>query len=337
MRSLNILFVLLVFMLPLPFNTICSQTHLKLILKTDQPIDSAFIGHFTNKEFSRIPYKDTIELDFKINKTDFYHVNYWKNKTIYNAKLFLDTGSITVYMKIENGKLVVDEVKGSPTANRVKIWKMKYAEVLQKKDSVMLDFFLLKTYEEHIESMFSFNIGEKYLDIHQNNKLKLYALLPLIERQGDELRTHFGFSFLNERLQGILKNNIITLSDFEFIDPENRTVHIASMNDLMILDFWFVGCIPCMEDHARIKTLLPFLKQKNTALISISNDDSYGKWKDYLAKHNYSWLQYKRPSGNENIVSQLGISTYPTYILLSKTGEIIYSTYLLDEVIKQLH
>lgn len=181
MRSLNILFVLLVFMLPLPFNTICSQTHLKLILKTDQPIDSAFIGHFTNKEFSRIPYKDTIELDFKINKTDFYHVNYWKNKTIYNAKLFLDTGSITVYMKIENGKLVVDEVKGSPTANRVKIWKMKYAEVLQKKDSVMLDSFLLKTYEEHIESMFSFNIGEKYLDIHQNNKLKLYALLPLIE------------------------------------------------------------------------------------------------------------------------------------------------------------
>ncbi|MEO6254663.1 MAG: thioredoxin family protein [Ferruginibacter sp.] len=336
MRLLNIL--LLVFMLSLPFNKICSQTHLTLILKTDQPIDSAFIGHFTNKEFFAIPYKDTIELDFKINKTDFYHVNYWKNEKLYNAKLYLDTGSITVYMKIENGKLVVDEVKGSPTAERVKIWKIKYAEVVRKKDAVLLDSFLLKTYEEHLDNMFSFSIGTRYLDIHQNNKLKLYALLPLIERQGDELRTHFGFSSLNDRLQGIIKNNMITVSDFEVIDAGNRTVHIAAMNeDLIILDFWFVGCIPCMADHARIKTLLPFLKQKNTALISISNDESYGNWKDYLAKHNYSWLNYKKPPGNKNILSQLGISTYPTYILLSKTGKIIYSTYLLDEVIKQLH
>jgi hypothetical protein len=50
----------------------------------------------------------------------------------------------------------------------------------------------------------------RYLNIHQNNKLKLYALLPLIARQGDELKKQFGFSMLNNRLQGIIKNNMLS-------------------------------------------------------------------------------------------------------------------------------
>ena len=182
------------------------------------------------------------------------------------------------------------------------------------------------------------NIGSRYLNIHQYNKLKLYALLPLIARQDDELKKQFDFSILNDRLQGIIKNNIVTLPGFELIDPGNKTVYaVAGKADFVILDFWFVGCLPCIEDHKKIKELLPYLKQKKTPLISISNDDSYEKWKDYLENHIYSWPQYKKPSTAENIISHLGISIYPTYILLDKDGRILYSTYFLDNVLKQLN
>jgi len=92
-----------------------------------------------------------------------------------------------------------------------------------------------------------------------------------------------------------------------------------------------------MEDHKRIKELLPFLKQKKAELISISNDDSYEKWTDYLEKNKYPWLQYKKSQRTENIITQLGISIYPTYILLNKAGKILFSTYYLDEVLKQLN
>jgi len=258
-----------------------------------------------------------------------------QKEKIFNEKVYLDRGEITIFMKIENDKLVIEKVIGSPMFENVQNWKKQYATVV--KDSAALDSFLLKTYEEQIKNLFSFSIGSRYLNIHQNNKLKLYALLPLIARQDDELKKQFGFSMLNNRLQGITRNNMLRLSAFELIDPGNNTMHIAEMNsDFMILDFWFVGCLPCIEDHKRISKSLSFLKQKHAELISISNDDSYQTWKSYLKKHNYPWAQYKKPLAVENIISQLGITTYPTYILLNKKGDIKFSSYSLDAILKQL-
>jgi alkyl hydroperoxide reductase subunit AhpC len=91
-----------------------------------------------------------------------------------------------------------------------------------------------------------------------------------------------------------------------------------------------------VEDHKKIKELLPSLKQKNVELISISNDQSYQHWNGYLEKNNYSWLQFKKSQLAENIITQLGISTYPTYILLNKERKIVFSTYSLNEVLKQV-
>jgi len=314
---------------------IFSQTHLKLILKTNLPIDSALIVHFTNQERSMQAFKDTLDMEFNAGLTDYYHINYMQKGKVFNQKVYLDSGHVTILMKIENDKLIIEKVIGSPLFDTVQNWKKQYAAVV--KDSAELDSFLLKTYNEQIENMFSFSIGMRYLDIHQNDKLKLYALLPLIDRQNDELKKQFGFSMLNNRLQGIIKNNVLSLSAFELIDPGNKTIHPAEINsEFLILDFWFVGCLPCMKDHEKIRELQSVLKQKHAALISISNDDSYQTWKSYLEKNDYSWPQYKKPAVAENIISQLGITTYPTYILLNKKGDILFSTYSLDEILKQL-
>ena len=318
-------------------NIIYAQTHLRLILKTTLPIDSALIVHFTDKEVVRVAFKDTLDMDFTINGMDFYHINYTQKEKIYNERIYLDSGNITIIMRIENDKLSIDKVDGSPIFDTVRQWKKNYAVLVKNKDTVAIDSFLLKTYEEQIENMFSFHIGLRYLDMHQNEKLKLYALLPLMAKQADELRKRFGFAFLNDRLQGIIKNNNIILSQFELIDLKNKPVHSAVQNsDFVIIDFWFVGCLPCMEDHKKIRKLLSFLQQKNTEVISIANDDSYQKWKDYLDKNKYAWRQYKKPATAENIITQSGISTYPTYILLDKTGKILFSSYSFDEILKQL-
>jgi hypothetical protein len=307
---------------------ICSQTHLKLILKTTLPIDSALIVHFTNQESSMLTYNDTLDIYFKIPHEDFYHINYMQKGKVFNEKVYLDSGDITIFMKIENDKLLIEKVIGSPMFENVQNWKKQYAVVA--KDSATLDSFLLKTYEEQIENLFSFSIGLRYLNIHQNNKLKLYALLPLMARQDAQLKKQFGFSMLNNRLQGIIKSNMLRLPTFELIDAENNTMHAVETNsNFVILDFWFVACLPCVEDHKRISKSLSFLTQNNTTFISISNDDSYPVWKSYLEKHKYAWPQYKKPRAVENIISHLGISTYPTYILLNKQGEILFSTYSL--------
>src|SRR5258705_979420 len=254
MRSVYIKAFFLAFIVSLSSWKIHAQTHLKLILETSLSIDSVVVVHFTDREISRMAFKDTLELDFKIKGMDFYHINYLQKEKIFNEKVYLDSGNITIIMGIENDKLSIDKVTGSPIFDTVQKWKKNYATLAQNKDTVALDLFLLKTYEEQIGNMFSFNIGMRYLDMHQNEKLKLYALLPLIARQAEELKKQFGFSFLNDRLQGIIRNNSITLSDFELIDLENRPVHAAALvSGFVILDFWFVGCVPCMEDHKKIK------------------------------------------------------------------------------------
>lgn len=71
----------------------------------------------------------------------------------------------------------------------------QHSAVVLTKDSAALDSFLLQTYEEQIDNMYSFNIGNRYLNIHQNNKLKLYALLPLIARQDEDLKSTLVFLF----------------------------------------------------------------------------------------------------------------------------------------------
>ncbi len=98
--------------------------------------------------------------------------------------------------------------------------------------------------------------------------------------------------------------------------------------DLLISCF-----LPCLQDHLKIPELLPHLKKMQTEFISISNDDSYKKWKDYLVKHKFKWQQYKKTAAEDNIINRLGITTYPTYILLDSNEKILYSSYSLEEVL----
>ena len=63
-------------LLSFPFIGIQSQTHIQLILATKVPIDSARIFNFSGKELVYVPFKDTLEMDFKTLTTGYYHINY---------------------------------------------------------------------------------------------------------------------------------------------------------------------------------------------------------------------------------------------------------------------
>jgi len=141
---------------------------------------------------------------------------------------------------------------------------------------------------------------------------------------------------LHGRLQGIIKNDVLMLSDYQLINLKNKKTYAwAAKAKFVILDFWFVGCVPCMADHQEIVKILPQLKQQQTEFISISNDNSYKTWKNYLAKHEFKWQHYKKAAAN-SIIDLLGIATYPTYILLDRDGKILHSSYSLEEILRQV-
>jgi hypothetical protein len=316
-----------------------AQTQLQLILHTSKKIDSAVIVHWTDREVAQLPFNDTLQVNFKTRGIDFYHLNYTiANDKNYFVPLVLDTGKIKIVTHIENEKLIIDSVIGSPMYQNYARWKSGFNKLRSNGDTAVLDSFLLKTYEENIDNLFSFQIGSRYVDVHQNDKLKLYALLPLIAKQTKETKDEFGFLSMNKRLLGIIGSEIVLLSEYPLIDRSNQISHGKySKAKFVILDFWFVGCLPCMEDHQKIVKLLPGLKQKQVELISISNDDSYTKWNNYLVKNNFKWQHYKINGAEENIISRLGIEAYPTYILIDSKGKIMYIASSLGAMLNQLN
>lgn len=311
------------------------QTSLELILKTSEPVDSAFLVHWTNKESLWLPFRDTLRAEFKTTGRDFYHINYTGNGNVYNAQIFLDTGNIRIVSKIVTGKLVIDSVYGSPYYNETKKWQETLTRLRNSKDTAKIDSFLLDSYSQFAGDLFSFRIGSTYVNMHQNNPSRLYPLLALVAAQDEFVKKKFGFSQFHDRLQGLINNQRIDLSDFLFMNTRNKKVRAEKPGQkYTILDFWFVGCGPCMADHLRIPSLLQDMKQKDVSFISISRDESYSKWKKYLKKHKYNWPQYKIINQEKNLVDQLGITTYPTYIILNGDGRILYTTYSLDEILK---
>lgn len=61
----------------------------------------------------------------------------------------------------------------------------------------------------------------------------------------------------------------------------------------------------------------------NAELIGISTDTNQEKWVNYLVKKNINWKNYR--IGEMNLDKNLGIWSFPTYIILDKENNVIGS------------
>jgi thioredoxin-like negative regulator of GroEL len=71
----------------------------------------------------------------------------------------------------------------------------------------------------------------------------------------------------------------------------------VSMDDLqgkvVLLDFWATWCGPCREALPHMKRIAQKFSGEPLVILSISLDDDEQKWKDFVAKNEMSWLQYR--------------------------------------------
>ncbi|WP_410478169.1 TlpA family protein disulfide reductase [Pedobacter aquatilis] len=90
----------------------------------------------------------------------------------------------------------------------------------------------------------------------------------------------------------------------------------------LILDFWFLSCIPCIRDHKEVLSNLRILDEKNAEMVSISTDKDLEKWRNYVLKNRYVWRNYQQP-GAATLTRDLSISTFPNYIILNSDNEVL--------------
>lgn len=71
----------------------------------------------------------------------------------------------------------------------------------------------------------------------------------------------------------------------------------VSMDDLagkvVLLDFWATWCGPCREALPHMREIAKKFQGQPLVVLSVSLDTDEQKWKDFIAKNEMTWLQYR--------------------------------------------
>ena len=130
-------------------------------------------------------------------------------------------------------------------------------------------------------------------------------------------------------------NDINTEKDLPNFKLENQFGELKSFSDykgkVLLVDFWFQGCQPCLEE---MKFFPELFKKYNSqlAIMSISVDpkerteyllqEKPKPW-NFLLSDNENWTFYNDNLKEKSFVKELEVSSYPTYLLFDKNGELI--------------
>lgn len=97
-----------------------------------------------------------------------------------------------------------------------------------------------------------------------------------------------------------------------------------SLDDLegkvVLMDFWATWCGPCREALPHIQKIAQKFQGEPLVILSVSLDKDDAKWKDFVAKNNMTWLQY-RDGGFEGSLSRLfGVNAIPHTFTIDADG-----------------
>ena len=121
----------------------------------------------------------------------------------------------------------------------------------------------------------------------------------------------------------------IKLKDLEL---KTRKVEIPK-NKVVLVDFWFSNCIPCLDAFPKLVELYDTYKDKGFEIVGISIDPTkkIEDWKSVIQEQNLSWQHYLDEGGVET-TSKMNIKLFPTAVLIDKKGKIVNKKISLDDL-----
>ena len=297
---------------------------INIYLETDLEIDSILFANWTqDREFQYLPYSDTLRIDLIDSINDYYSINFFIGDKEIHSKFWLDGQEVIIKGNISN-KLKIDTVIGSDLYYKSLDFRRRYKELkTQTEDHQDINNFLLEEFERNIDKNFSIEIGLHFYGINRSNKDELKKLYSLQLKQDETMKSRLDNSI--NRIDKILTIDKIDFSNFQFYDI-NGNLSIVDLEEgkKYLIDYWFVNCAPCIEQHRSIKDKLEDLKNNDIEVIGISIDQDQKEWSEFLLKEKYGWLNYRE---NDHIVNTLQnhlmIAGFPTYLYLDSQGTLL--------------
>lgn len=89
---------------------------------------------------------------------------------------------------------------------------------------------------------------------------------------------------------------------------------------VVLLDFWATWCPPCLRAVPHIREIAKEFQGQPLVILSVSLDGNEQKWKEFIAKNQMTWPQY-REAGVKGVTARLfGVTAIPHTFIIDADG-----------------
>ena len=106
---------------------------------------------------------------------------------------------------------------------------------------------------------------------------------------------------------------------FEITANDGSRFNLDNMGGRVVLiDFWATWCGPCNAELPHMKKIAKEFANDPLVIISISWDNNADKWKEFIAKNEMTWVQYR--DADHKLSEQFGVNAIPHYFTIDSDG-----------------
>jgi thiol-disulfide isomerase/thioredoxin len=99
--------------------------------------------------------------------------------------------------------------------------------------------------------------------------------------------------------------------------------HISMDNlagKVVLIDFWATWCGPCREALPHVRRIAQKFEGQPFVVLSVSLDSDAAKWKDFVAKNEMTWLQYRDGGFGGPMAKMFSVDAIPATFSIDADG-----------------
>ncbi len=108
---------------------------------------------------------------------------------------------------------------------------------------------------------------------------------------------------------------------FAFTTADGQKISLDDLKGkVVLLDFWATWCGPCREALPHMREIAKKFQGQPLVVLSISMDEDEKKWKDFVAKNEMTWTQYREGGFNGPVATLFGVHAIPQTFTIDAEG-----------------
>jgi peroxiredoxin len=161
--------------------------------------------------------------------------------------------------------------------------------------------------------------------INNSKEIKAYVLRPTTAEEKQKIKDKL-------KTKGTIKNETVgkPAKSFSVKGMNGKTYSLKNLKGkVVVLNFWFVECMPCIKEMPELNNLVEKYKGKDVVFLGIANSDK-SKIVKFLKNNSFKYVIASKYAG-ASIINGYSINAYPTHIIIDKNSIIKFYEEGLDE------